>query len=472
MSQKTLIALALLVGGLLAFIWFVERELPSSEDRAASGQRIFRLEAHQVESITLELGENSVHLERAKVSATTVDGEKSSDDPDLAPDWRMIHPHNAAGDQQLINRFVDALVTLEKERILQDVDPASLGLEPPRAVVRLKTSNGDRVLRVGSEVPASNTMIVQVEGVEDVYVVRDSIWSSISKEPGDWRDRSLFKGSRAAIQRISLTSNGRRLLLAKRGDDFWIEAPIVDRASENHLASLLTAIVGLKIDAFVDSPELDREQMALDPARAVLEVVLAGELSPLRLDIGGPTDSGEESFYAQIESQVVIIKSDWTEMLTRELDEWRERSLTSLKVYEIDRVSIEEGGSSLSLERADGNWKRDDEEIGYSSVSDLLYAAVGLEANEILGEDEDRQPDPKSALLKIVLSSSDVEESVSFFPSGPDGILAAVSGRDALFLLSVDALDQLREKLTEVRVASPVEVSEDAESDSDAAEGS
>ena len=134
MSQKTLIALALLVGGLLAFIWFVERDLPSSDERAESAQLLFRLKPHQVQSITLEWGENSVHLERAKVSATTDDGEEISDDPEVAPDWRLIHPYNAAGDQGPIKQFVDALLTLEKKRTLQDADPAALGLGSPRAV--------------------------------------------------------------------------------------------------------------------------------------------------------------------------------------------------------------------------------------------------------------------------------------------------------------------------------------------------
>jgi hypothetical protein len=462
MSPKTLIALALLVGGLIAFIWFVERDIPSSDERAELAQRLFRLEAHQVQSITLEWSENSVHLERAKVTATTDDGVESSEDPDLSPDWRLIHPFNAEGDQASIDQFVESLITLEKKRSLQDVDPASLGLESPRAVVRIKTTEGDRVLRVGSEVPASSTMIVQIEGDEEYQVVPNMIWSSISKEPGDWRSKELFKGSREAIERVSVQSGGRRLILAKRADEFWIEAPIVDRADEDKVSSLLTAIVGLKVEEFVDDPDLGTDAMALDPPAAALEVVLAGELSPLRLDLGGSSAADEESYYARVGTQIVKIKSDLTADLNRAADEWREHSLASMKAYEIDRVSIADGDSVLSLERADANWKRGDEEIEYASVSDFLHAATGLEAERVLGEDEDRQFDREAVVFSVTLSGSDSEETLSFYPADPEGILAKVSNRDALLIVGADALDELRMKLTEVRAASPVESRQDA----------
>ncbi len=53
----------------------------------------------------------------------------------------------------------------------------------------LVTSDGEVVLAVGAEVPASSDRIVAAGGV---YQVAGSFVDGLTKEPGDWRDKKLL----------------------------------------------------------------------------------------------------------------------------------------------------------------------------------------------------------------------------------------------------------------------------------------
>ena len=53
MRPRTLAALFLVVAGLLAFIWFYERELPSSDERVELAKRVLSVEADDVRGLTL-----------------------------------------------------------------------------------------------------------------------------------------------------------------------------------------------------------------------------------------------------------------------------------------------------------------------------------------------------------------------------------------------------------------------------------
>ena len=182
MRPRTLAALFVLVAGLLAFIWFFERDLPSSEERVVLEKRVLRLEAEAVQGLTLDRNGNSVRLERVAQAAGAEEDEAS---------WRLGDPLDALADRVAVDQLVDELIGLEKDRTLESIDPAELGLAEPRGRVTVDTDAGPVELLIGSAVPASSTMILGVTGRDEAYVVADSLWRELEKPAGDWRSRDL-----------------------------------------------------------------------------------------------------------------------------------------------------------------------------------------------------------------------------------------------------------------------------------------
>src|SRR5262249_2204123 len=161
---------------------------------------------------------------------------------------------------------------VEKTRTLDDVQPAAVGLDKPRGVVRLDTRDGPIVLRVGAQVPTGGELIAAISGAEgkgkkSAYVVSDSLWSEFQHKPAGWRGHPMFAGDREAIQRIALIAGGGggaaaggappgvpRVMLARRGERFWIERPFVDRADRDQVDKLLADVTGLTAERFADQP--------------------------------------------------------------------------------------------------------------------------------------------------------------------------------------------------------------------------
>ncbi|MFL6200121.1 MAG: DUF4340 domain-containing protein, partial [Thermoanaerobaculia bacterium] len=209
MRPRTLLVLLVLVAGLGSFIWFYERELPSSEERAKLEKRVLDVEKDDVTAIALQSESGTVRLEKVKLP---VKEKKKDTDEDTAIDtvpipedteWHLRQPLNARADAFAVDGLLDALTALEQTRVLDDVDARQAGLDKPRATVRLETGKGETVLRIGAEDPLGGSTLAAVEGRKGAYVVSDSILNEIRKAPGDWRDRQMYRGDRDEVQRIT-----------------------------------------------------------------------------------------------------------------------------------------------------------------------------------------------------------------------------------------------------------------------------
>ena len=437
MRPRTLAALFLLVAGLLAFIWFYERELPSSDERAELARRVLSVEQDEVRGLTLGTGESSVRLER-------VEGEGGEDEP---ASWWLREPIEAPADRFAVERLVERLAGLEKERTLEGADRASLGLDEPRGRVALETAAGPLELLVGSELPASSDMVVGVSGSDEAYIVAGDLWSDLEKPAGEWRSRDLGPDSRERIQRIALAAageTGATLSLGRRGESFWVESPYVDRADRDLVDTLLGEITGLRVESFVDDPA---SEPALDAG--AVEVVLEGEERALRVELGETVGDEADLRLARVGDQLVEIRTELAEAVGRAPGEWRSRGWASRQVYEIDRLEVLDAAGETLFERDGGEWLRDGERVDYEPVSDLLYALTGIEADSVTTEPPAGEP-----ALTLVLGGDEVEveETLSLYPANEVGSSPArVAGREVTLLLGHGAVADLELKLAEAR---------------------
>jgi hypothetical protein len=436
---RTLALLFLLVAGLLAFIWLYEGELPSTDERLELAKRVLRLEPDEIQGVTLTRGESSVRLERAAAVAGDEEG---------AGGWWLREPLAAAADGSAVDRLVDQLTGLEKARTLEAIEPAEVGLAEPRGRVILDTAEGQVELAIGSEVPASSTMIVGLAGRDEAYVVADGLWQEIEKPAGDWRSRDLGPGSRDEIQRIALGAGEGAVALGRRGESFWVESPYVDKADRDLVSSLLGEIIGLRVESFVDSPSPPAAGLAI----GALEVVLEGREEALRIEIGGPAGAAGDLRMARVDDQLVEIRTELATALERPAEEWRSRSWASLEVFQIDRLEARDATGETVFERDGGEWLRDGARVQYQPVSDLLYALTGLEAESAmaaagaLGE----------PVLTLALSDDEGErqETLSLYAAeGVGASPARVDGREVTLSLGKGAVADLQLKLAEARRA-------------------
>jgi len=490
---RTLLVLFLVVAGLAAFVWFYERDLPGSDERAKLEKKLLDLKKDDVAAVAIERpgaagAGRDIRLERV-APAKKAEGKKASGDEaapaETAADWRMTRPIAAAADGLAVNGLLESLVGLDKQRTLEHPDRKALGLARPQVTVRLKTADGakakEKVLAFGARVPTGGEVMVAIEGDPDAYAVADTVLTTLERDPGEWRDKQVFHGDREAIDRVALEGPGGGVLLARRGDAFWIESPPADRdrADRDLVDSLLADLTGLRAERFVDDagkPGQAPDPRGLTPPAGAVEAVLKGDPKPFRVELGGtaapavpasPPAPGAPppgpTIYARIGGQggqaFETAQTGLTAAAGRRAADWRSKSLSGLQVYQVESARVTDAAGTLDLSRSGTDWKRGKDTISYTPVSDLLFAVTGAKADRLVSADEAKKLGAlERPVLTIALKGQGTAgaETLTFYPATNAGVPARVSGRDAVLLLPASKLDDARKQVAAVRSAQPV----------------
>ncbi|HEX5759043.1 MAG TPA: DUF4340 domain-containing protein [Thermoanaerobaculia bacterium] len=477
MKPRTLLVLLAVVAGLGAFIWFYERELPSSTERAALAKKVFRAEEEEVRAVELAWGGRSVRLERvpppAKPETEGAEGEESEEsegeegeeelaEPIVEERWRIARPRFdgaiVEADAGAVARLLETLLALEKARTLEAVEPKDVGLAKPRGRVRIETEDGAKVLNVGAEVPTGSRMVVALAGEDEAYVVDDAVLAELRRPPADWRGREMFPGERADVVRIALRggAGAAPVVLVKQGETFRLERPFADRADRDLVDGLLSDLTNLRAESFLERGRAAEHGLA--PPRAVVEVSFSGATPPAKIELG--TTGAEGLTATRVGRQLFAARNELEEAAAREPSAWRARTWSGREVYEVDRVRFTDAAGSVEVVRADTDWKRGKDLISFTAVSDLLFAALGAEAERLLTPDEARAEGialDRPSLTAVLDGGPPKGETLTLYPPARGGAFPArASARDVVLLLPAERVQEIRDRLADLRKAEPL----------------
>jgi hypothetical protein len=462
MKPRTLLILGSIVLVLGAFIWFYERKLPSSEERVELGKKVFRLEKDDVTAVAIDSTKGSVRLERvalAKPEKPRVD--KGAPSP-ASPEWRLVRPLAARADAFAVDRLLEAVASLDKSRTLEGTDPKAVGLDKPRATVRLTTRKGEMVLKLGAEVPPGGNLVAGVDGRKETYVVADTILTEADRDPLDWRDRQMVHGDREDVERITLTgAPGGPVVLVRQPQGFRIEKPVSDRADRELTEGLLADLTGLTAERFVPAGKTAAD-LGLSTPRESVEVAFKG-LPPLRIELGAPVTGAAapegqttgELTYARIGDALFEARTRLAEAARRAPAAWQAAQLSAFEVYQIESATVQDGSTTLQLTREGTDWKRGGTVISFLPVSDLLSALTTAKAARLLTPAEAQSLNGAKPLLTFTLHTKEGDETLTLYPEQKDGAPARASGRDTVLLLPAATLKQIQAKLQDVKTAKP-----------------
>ncbi|MEM8995550.1 MAG: DUF4340 domain-containing protein, partial [Acidobacteriota bacterium] len=174
MKPRTLAILTALTLVLGLFIFFFERDLPSTDERRDLDKKVLGVTADDVTGLTLQWPEGRVRFVKGPTDssgdrADHRDRDHHGHDHDdhhhdhgtADGEWRLVEPVDARADGAAVGALVERLANLEKERTLEDVDRGQLGLDRPRASAILVTAAGPLPLHFGADLPLGGGLVVQ-----------------------------------------------------------------------------------------------------------------------------------------------------------------------------------------------------------------------------------------------------------------------------------------------------------------------
>ncbi len=456
MKPRTLLILLCLALGLGALAWLRERKLPSQQERAERAKRVLDLEAKDVVGLEWVMGDNRVRLEREPATPAAAEAAKPADaGVDVADErWKLTAPLTARADRFAVDRLLGALTTLGWQRTLDEVTAADVGLATPRARLTLETKGGNRVLLVGSQLPASDSTIVALDGAKAAYVVASSFLDDLKKPAADWRDKSLFSAERPAIERLELKAEGSPpVTLERRSEELWLTAPVADRADKEATDALLSRLTNLKAERFVEAGKTDAE-LGLAPPAATVTVMLSGASEPYRLEIGAATEEGSLARYARAGGETVVIDSDFLADAAKPAEAWRSLKVAAHAAWEVASFTVEDAQGKVAFVREGGDWKRDGTAVPYTEVADFLTDLTELKADRFAQAGE--EPAAASLLAVELKAKEGASETIVCRALGKDGVAVEVAGRPQPLVLPASRLAEVEAKLETARAAKPV----------------
>lgn len=459
MKPRTLLILLALSLGVFAFIYFFERELPSTVEREEQSKQVLPLAADDVDALEISWGGKTVRLEKeaAKKKADAAqDAEGHADGHAAAPTggvWKLVSPLEAHADAGVVANLVRRLAELRKDRTFDEFDAEQTGLQNPRVKAVLRADGHEHTLSFGSDLPIGGATIVsdgqkayQVAGVADLI-------TELQKNPGDWRDKKLFHGERSEIAEIALLTPTQKIKLVRQGEgeNFDLTEPVKDQAERDLVSGLLSDITGLEAATF-----LEPGATFTASGRSIEAKLATTPDDPFRIELGQTLEPGKIA--AKVEDQLVALDATRLDpAFSREVNGWRSLSWSGLQVFQVDRVLFKTPTAETEVKRVEGEWKRGEDKLDFTVASDALYPIVEVKAKEIVSraEAQSRGFELGKPRLEIELEAENKKEKLTLFAANGDLAAATTAGRESILLLPADKVAELEQKIEALRTAKP-----------------
>jgi len=436
MRLGRLIALALVVFGLFAFIWFYERKQPTTEELQERQGKLFpTMETEKVQTLVL----HNAHGE--------FEFKKEGDS------WQLTRPVKDQANQGAVSGLLSQLANLKAERTLprSEVKLADYGLEKPERWVQAADATGHTFkVSFGSELPLGNTAAALTDGTQ-VFLVSKWILSDLDKDLAGWRSNELLSFFTSDVNALTVVGPSGRWAAARAGNGWQLTEPFADLAEREEVEGVLSDLSGARIKEFLDQG-FDLKALGLESPRFTVTLVRK-EGSPLTLAFGQERDKeGARQVACRRGERVFWVDASATSHLVKEPAAFRSGKLLQFSTWQVDKLELERGQEKATLERKEGVWRSNQGEVDSGPVFSRLNTLSEL---KVLAFD---QVEPSGEPLGRVhlVGQEGLDVTASFFPGPkPEEVLAVVKGRPKALAVDRAKVEEVLSGLKELAKPKP-----------------
>jgi len=378
-------------------------------------------------------------------------------------EWKLVEPIAAKADTNEVEKIISDLNDLKVSSFVAE-DPGNLsvyGLSQPQieAIVSLEDGK-DKALLIGKK--ENGSVYVKTASDRPVFLVSAEIIGKLMKQPSDLRDRTVIAFDKTTVERLDLKYPERSIICEKKSDDegeVWeITSPTSAKADKSQVDEILRKLHELKVGKFVsDRPGnlaiygLTRPQIraVIVPKGAEPEMLLVGKREG-------------ESVYVKTASAepVYLVDAGIVDDLSIEVLDLRDKQVMKFERNDVNRIELRRRDHEpVVCIKQEHDWRLVEptkEKAKNHEVNDILYKLDDLKAERFVAEKAAR-------LSEYGLDQPDVEVTVTFEDGSAETLLvgkklpdsdsayAKIAGKDVVFIIEKDVVDELKKNVDEIR---------------------
>src|SRR5438876_2680109 len=359
MKWKTTLVLFVIAAGVFAYLFFVERNRPGTEEATRQAQNVVNFSRDQVNGVVIQNGDDTIDIRRR-------------DDK-----WRLEIPIKDQADGSVVNNLLLDLENWQKDAAISakemEADKnklADYGLANPKLRLKLIGPDTPPEIFFGKDAALEGKMYVRFGNSKETFLANQSVKKAIQKKPEDFRDRKLTDLIMAQVVRVVLKTPAGEMELQKKGDHWDIAKPLHTRADDQKVSDLIAQVTTARIQQFVADDRGDLHPYGLAEPRGSLTLFAQDDKSATRTDssrgeqgqtlqIGGVPEKEKDEIYVRFSPRgfVYTLPKKIEEILNSKPNDLRDRHLIRIDTKILDHLTIEAPGKGKTvLARKDENW--------------------------------------------------------------------------------------------------------------------
>jgi hypothetical protein len=427
MKLKHTIILLVLALGLAAYVFLVERKIPTTKEAEAKKGRLFTFDRDKITGIAIKTPENKIELKKA------------------GQNWLVETPVKDRAESTTVTTLLTSVEMLRSESTIDNEGKGAtkdqlkeFGIADSQTKLTLTVDGKPVELVFGKDTAIENRVYAHIDGTKAVEVVPSTLRNDISKKPDEFRDKKLSDLTLSQITKAVIKTQAGEIETERKNDHWSLVRPLKARGDDAKVGDVVSQAISARVDSFVaDTSKL--AEYGLDQPRGTITLMVEGQQQPQVLSIGGSPkdDKDKEKVYAKLSSRdaVVLLPKSVANLLDTKPNDLRDKKLAQFNNDLVDRITIEPAGKEKLVFARDGakNWVRKtdkDEAINASVVTRLLDELAAATVTNFVADVATELP--KYGLdqpaIKVTLSAFSSENTAET-KAGEKPIIAVLLGK-------------------------------------------
>ena len=209
----------------------------------------------------------------------------------------------------------------------------------------------------------------------------------------------------AAVDRIDLRSTDGTVALRKENGSWVLEAPLHYRADQSAVMALISKAHSIAVKNVVSSNAEKFPLFKVDSTGTSVRLS-SGTATLASFIVGKPSSSFTETYVRKDgSSDVVLADGMFAYTFSRGANEWRDKTILTVKQDEIQSVRFAFGDTVFTVTRADSGWTVDGAKVSGSQIDRVMAALGGFAADGFI--DTTFTP-PKTPAATITVNGIDL----------------------------------------------------------------